>query len=55
MPEQRDLKQFNVYLPVELIRSIKHHAVDTERSLSAIVESAVSDYLGRTGAHEEGD
>ena len=48
--ERRDAfgkQQFNVYLPPELVRELKHAAIDDRRSLSRYVERIFREFLDR--------
>ena len=42
-------QQFNVYLPPDLVRAVKHAAVDAGRSLSAYVEDVLRAQLEKEG------
>ena len=47
---QRDAfgkQQFNVYLPPELVRELKHAAIDDRLSLSGYVERIFREFLNR--------
>jgi metal-responsive CopG/Arc/MetJ family transcriptional regulator len=44
MPDE--VKQFKVYLRHDLIRQLKHAAIETEQSLSEMVAEAIEAHLG---------
>ncbi|MBL1112945.1 ribbon-helix-helix protein, CopG family [Streptomyces sp. 110] len=49
----REVKQFNVYLPIELIKQVKYHAIESGMSLSALVADALRAYLDDAHGDEQ--
>ncbi|GAB7028797.1 CopG family transcriptional regulator [Streptomyces sp. NPDC021749] len=48
-----EVKQFNVYLPIGLIKQVKFRAIESGMSLSALVADALRAYLDDTHEHRQ--
>ena len=49
-PASAGKQQFNVYLPPDLVKQMKHHAIEEGEFMSRLVERIFRDYLA---AHQE--
>ena len=53
MVGDEEVKQFNVYLPIGLIKQVKYRAIESGMSLSALVAAALGAYLDNPHEQEQ--